>query len=175
MADAPASQTAHVPQETAKAAQAFADYVALGPSRSIRNLHADYLNRQQTANKPPTVRYVTLGEWSSKFHWQQRVRQAASEQARQKLEEAEELDADTFLESSRLLNERMHSPSPINTDVVIKVRETVRKPSVKTNTTDVNVTHSGTVKHAHHDMSSFTDDEIERLAEIAERRKAEAR
>lgn len=32
------------------------------------------------------------------------------------------------------------------------------------------ITHSGTVKHAHHDLSAFTDDAIDTPAEIAERR-----
>lgn len=41
-------------------------------------------------------------------------------------------------------------------------------------TENVNVTHGGLVKHAHHNMSAFTDDEIESLAAIAERRLVEA-
>lgn len=37
---------------------------------------------------------------------------------------------------------------------------------------NLDVNHSGTIRHAHKDMSAFTDDEIDRIAEIAERRKA---
>lgn len=40
-------------------------------------------------------------------------------------------------------------------------------------TSDVNVTHAGTISHR--DLSAFTDDEIEKLAAVAERAKTGAR
>lgn len=40
-------------------------------------------------------------------------------------------------------------------------------------TSDVNVNHGGTISHR--DLSAFTDDEIEKLAAVAERAKAEGR
>jgi predicted amino acid-binding ACT domain protein len=43
------------------------------------------------------------------------------------LKEAAELDADTFLVTSRLLNERVKMTMAVDTDHVVKVRESVRK------------------------------------------------
>ncbi len=132
MSTTPPTQGRH---ETAKAAQAFADYVDLGPDRSIRNLHAEYLKRSQSGTKPlPTQRLGTLKEWSSRFGWQDRITEAINQCSRQKLEAAAELDADTFLLTSRLLNERIHLATPLDAEAVIKMRETVRKPTPKGST-----------------------------------------
>ncbi len=156
------------PRESGDAALAFADFVDLGPgTRSVRALHAEYLRRQRSGDKPPTVRLRTIAGWSSTFHWQQRVRDAANERSRQKLEEAEELDADTFLTSSRLINERMHDATSENTDVVIKMRESVRKPLPKGGAS-VNVNVSVEVRHLAEQMAKSLGISAEELLEEAE-------
>ncbi len=120
------------PRESTKAAQAFADYVDLGPDRFIRNLHGQYLKRHQADPKPPpTQRLKTLKEWSSRFQWQARITEAINTDSRQKLDAAAELDAETFLLTSRLLNARIHLATPLDTEAVIKMREAVRKPVQK--------------------------------------------
>lgn len=119
---------------------AFADFVALKPgNRSLRNLHAGYVKRVQNGDKPPTVRFNTIADWSARFHWQDRVKAVATERAQQQLDEAAEIDADTFLTTSRLINERAHYAHPGDTDVVIKMRESVRKaPSKPSASIDLN-------------------------------------
>lgn len=79
------------PKETAKAAQAFADYVNLGPTRSLRKLHVLYC--QQGANGAPTKRFETLAEWSTENNWQDRLKQIAAHQ----LESASELKTTTYI------------------------------------------------------------------------------
>jgi hypothetical protein len=59
-------------KETAKAAQAFADYVALGPDRSFAKL---------AAIKGKNGSYIgQLEIWSSKHHWQDRLKDLAQQQ-----------------------------------------------------------------------------------------------
>ncbi|ABX04030.1 MAG TPA: hypothetical protein DEF47_18095 [Herpetosiphon sp.] len=58
--------------ESDKAVVACNDYLRLGSGRSLRILLERY--RQQTANKPPTVRFKTLAHWSTEFHWTDRAK-----------------------------------------------------------------------------------------------------
>lgn len=156
---------ADFPPMTDKAAEAFADYVDLGPKRSLEAL----VDRYKFASKPvPTKRINTLKDWSSKYQWQARISEAVTQAVTRKLELAAELDADTFYKTSQRLNETVSGPGFIGPADVTRIRESVRKPEPKTT---VDVTHSGTIKHAHHDMSQFTDEEIDTLAEIAKRQK----
>ena len=111
--------------ESAKAKEAFAQYAALGPGRSLRKLAN--LMVQQGLYKSSTVAFRSLGEWSSQHNWQERIGNAATERSEAMLKEAAELDADTFLVTSRLLNERVKMTMAVDTDHVVKVRESVRK------------------------------------------------
>ncbi len=63
--------------ESAKAFRAFTDYCNMGAGRSLRKLVRAY--RGQIEDKastvlPPTTRPATLGEWSIKYRWPQRVK-----------------------------------------------------------------------------------------------------
>ena len=161
--------TAAPGQMTDKAAEAFADYVSIGPQRSLEAL----ARRYQTSTEPvPTKQLSRLKIWSSKYQWQTRIPAAVTEITELKLKQAAELDADTFVETSRRLNSLVHSPGHMHPGDVTRIRESVRKPEAK-NVSSIDVRHTGTVKHAHHDMSTFTDEEIDTLAAIAERQKAE--
>jgi len=60
-------------KETPAAQEAFEDYYGMGPERSLRKLTDQYEERKQTANKPPTVRFETIAEWSTKHNWQERI------------------------------------------------------------------------------------------------------
>ncbi|MGH2354095.1 MAG: hypothetical protein ACRDJN_21015 [Chloroflexota bacterium] len=66
-------------RETARARQAWADYLALGPGRSLEGL----LDRYQSAPKaPPTRRLKTLKAWSRAYGWQARLGELADREAR---------------------------------------------------------------------------------------------
>lgn len=124
-------------RDNPRAEHAFADYVGLGSSRSIGALHKRYLSVSEPC---PTKRLPTLKEWSSRYGWQARIADAVSAESDRMLHEASALDADTFLATSRLLNEQVRLATPMMADLVVKVRESVRKPLPKGGASvDVNV------------------------------------
>ena len=110
------------------AAAAFADFVDLGDGRSLAKLADMY---QSDPNPTPTKRLRTLKSWSSKYGWISRIAQFEDERAEAKLTEAARLDADTFLKTSRELNNRASFTSAVEMDALIKMRESVRKPAPK--------------------------------------------
>lgn len=79
-------------RETPKAQQAWADYLAMGPGRSLEKLLLVYEDRVQTEGKPsvavPTTRLATLQSWSTAFNWQDRL-SALAEQAVREASDAE--------------------------------------------------------------------------------------
>lgn len=124
------------PKPNPQAEAAFNDYVDLGDGRSLRKLHARY---RSDINPTPTKRLKTLLEWSARYRWQERIHQAEAAAAEEKLRLAATLDADTFLHSSRLLNERMRYATREHADAIVKMRESVRKPAPKGAHVSVNV------------------------------------
>ena len=66
-------------EETLKAKQAFEDYYALGPGRSLSKLAEAY--RSRTEPDPPTRELTTLKEWSSEHGWQARLDQRIEEES----------------------------------------------------------------------------------------------
>lgn len=131
------------------AEQAFLDYAALGPARSLEALHRRY---QSVPESSPTRRLPTLKTWSVKYQWQARLEQAATARSERMLADASDLDADTFLLSSRLLNERMRYATRDHADSIVKWRESVRKPQPKSGTS-VNVKVSVEVQHLAEQMA----------------------
>ncbi len=69
--------------ESVKARQAWADFVAMGPERSIRTLHAQYTERGQSGGEAgaPTRRRSTLDTWAARFGWQVRLQVIADGEA----------------------------------------------------------------------------------------------
>lgn len=56
--------------ESRKAAIAKADYLAMGPGRSVGALHSRYVSEASGGRqKPPTLKLYTLGEWSRRYGW----------------------------------------------------------------------------------------------------------
>ena len=163
--DLPKLTTKQRPAESAKAEEAFADYVALGPSRSLRALAAVYV--KQGRYKSETTAFNAVAHWSGKFRWQERLAEAASARSTALLEQAAELDADTFRRSSELLNERMHYSHPGDTEVVIKMRESVRKPAPKGGAS-VSVNVSVEVRHMAERMAEELGLDAEQLIRDAE-------
>ncbi len=59
-----------MPTETERAKAAFADYLAMGPGRSLEKLAEQYQNVTEPC---PTRRLNTLKGWSTNFAWQDRI------------------------------------------------------------------------------------------------------
>lgn len=64
-------------RETPRAKQAWADYLALGPSRSFEKL----LQRYHNDSKAPSHRLKTVADWSRAFGWQARLDALAQAEA----------------------------------------------------------------------------------------------
>lgn len=150
---------------SALAEEAFADYVAMGADRSLAALCARYQNE---TNPVPTRRIGTLKNWSTTYNWQARIASAVTEAAERKLQEAAELDADTFLRTSQELNKRAEYADALQMDQMIRMRETVRKPTPKGGTA-VNVKVSVEVRQLAEQMAQqlgMDADELIREAEL---------
>lgn len=78
MADLALIEAKESVKETAKSAQAFADYVALGPNRSLRGLAEQYA--QQGAYKTATTAFRIIGAWSTDHQWQERLKELSQRQ-----------------------------------------------------------------------------------------------
>ena len=70
-------------RETPRAAEAWADYLSLGASRSLEKLLELYLQRRQSGVKAsvPAVRLRTLQQWSADFGWQARLAEIAERES----------------------------------------------------------------------------------------------
>lgn len=78
-------------KESAKAAAAWADYVDLGPTRSLRKLAAQYV--KQGRYKTETTAFNALAEWSGEHQWQARL----AEMALRRADLANDFRADTWV------------------------------------------------------------------------------
>lgn len=128
---------------------AFAEYVNLGSGRSLEKLCDLYRSRTDSV---PTKHLTTLKTWSIRYAWQNRIADAVTARSQRMLADASDLDADTFLLSSRLLNERMRYATRDHADSIVKWRESVRKPQPKSGTS-VNVKVSVEVRHLAEQMA----------------------
>lgn len=79
--------------ETSKAIQACNDYLRLGPGRSLSNLIGQYIdiNEREETLTVPTLSQGTLGNWSTKYGWQQRAEQYDARIEEKKTQRAEEI------------------------------------------------------------------------------------
>lgn len=66
-------------RESPQAKQAYADYLALGPGRTLSALQAEYLSRTEAV---PTRQLSRLKFWSSEFDWQDRLSAIADAEAK---------------------------------------------------------------------------------------------
>lgn len=123
--------------ETARAYAAFLDYVRLGDGRSLRRLYESYLHgekRPQTAHKaptekPPTLRFETLADWSVRYRWQERLvawqtERQRREQALWEQRRAEVRETDWQLgQALREQAERLLATATWDTDALLKAIE----------------------------------------------------
>jgi hypothetical protein len=151
----------------ATADELFAAWVAEG-TPTYREFAATLA--RQNRYKTAATALGQISRIASREKWQERKASALSTAAQAKLEEAAAIDADTFHRTSRELNRRARFTTGENLDAIVKMRESVRRPVSR-------VEHTGKDgkaiqhEHTHRDLSQFTDDEIEALAAMAERRK----
>ena len=115
------------PTETTEAKEAFAQYVALGPGRSLRLLARTLVTQELYKTEQSAL--TVVGRWSRQHNWQDRIGNAATERAERMLQEAAQLDADTFLKTSKKLNEQVKNTTEPGD--IVRIRESVRRPVPK--------------------------------------------
>lgn len=129
---------------TAKAAEAFAMYIAMGPSRSLTNLA--YILVEQNQYKTSTTARGILAAWSKKYHWQSRIAAAATAKGEESQGKALEWGDSAFLRTAEELAKVLAELEPGNValkmpyiDAVIKIRESVRRREPRGAQANVNV------------------------------------
>lgn len=130
--------------EPPKAAEAFSRYVMMGPGRNLRALAAILVEQGYYRTTPTALKM--LGTWSVEFRWQERLAAAITARTEAALAKAAEIDAQTFLRTSELIAERLANTDPILVDLVVKLRETVRKPEPRGAAASVNLNLSVTLR-----------------------------
>lgn len=92
-------------RESARARQAWADYLAMGEGRSLRELAARYRQQVQAEGEPgaPTEHLSRLEQWSTTFGWQARL-QAIADAAAAEAEAAIRARRRAILESGLALD-----------------------------------------------------------------------
>ncbi len=144
-------------RDNPNAEQAFLDFVEMGHGRSLEKLATEYHARTQPV---PTKQLSRLKIWSTRYGWQARLGEAISARAEAKLVLAAELDADTFLRTSRHLHRQVAQYGDFP-DTVIKIRESVRKPMPKGGAVSVNV--SVEVRHLAEQLAKQAGCTVEEL------------
>ncbi len=159
-------------------------YVRHGAQRSLEDLHAALRDdpAQIGLSRPPGRR--TLEEWSAAFHWQDRIadleRQAAEQDHDDQLKALREMTERHIKEGLALQQkgvERLQTLPPQDltaSDAVRALVEGVRlERSARGVPTDY-VRQEGEMLYGQVDLRNFSNEELRRLAELAERRAAGA-
>ncbi len=159
---------------------AFDFYVRLGASRSLDELHK--MLEEEPARvglgRAPTRR--ALEAWSSDFHWQDRIadleRKAAERDRDEQLKALQEMNDRHVKEGLALQQkgvERLQTLPPTDlsaSDAVRALVEGVRLERLARGVPTEQIRQEGELLHGHVDLRSFSNEELRRLAELAERR-----
>lgn len=122
---------------TAKAAEAFAMYVAMGPGRSLTNLA--HILTEQNRYKTRTTARNAVATWSARYRWQERIASAVTAQGEELLAQITEFDIHALRISSELLYRQILTLQPSDVDEIIKIRQMVRRPEPRGGSESVNV------------------------------------
>jgi hypothetical protein len=162
-------------QETTRHREAFNAYWSMGAERSIEKLHATWKGRARA----PSLR--TLYEWSRALHWQDRIlemERAAREQDRlahvEALHEMNERHRKEGLALQQRALERFGAMAPGDmkaTDAIRALTEGVRLERLAAGAPTERIQQEGEI-HGTVELRGFSNQELRRLAELAERRAA---
>jgi len=163
---------------------AFDLYVRMGPGRSLEALHRDLQKDPSLIGLKRAPSLSTLEAWSSAFHWQARLldleRQAAEQDREEQLKALREMNERHAREGLALQQkavERLGTLPPERlsaSDAVRALVEGVRLERLARGEPTDHIREEGEKIHGHIDLRRFTNQELRRLAELAERRAAGA-
>lgn len=166
-------------RESTRHREAFNEYVALGADRSIERLHK-VLSAHGRA-----ISTRSLFQWSREFHWQDRLLDLERE--------ARERDRQAHIEALQEMNERHRkeglalqqraverfaksgASQMSASDAIRTLIEGVRLERLASGAPTERVQQEGEVLYGQVDLRRFTNEELRRLVELAERSAAGAR
>jgi uncharacterized protein YoaH (UPF0181 family) len=166
-------------RESTRHRLAFDLYVKLGPGRSLEGLRWALQENPSRIGLRRVPSLSTLEAWSSILHWQDRLmdlEREALERDREEqiraLRDMSERHAREGLALQQKGVERLQqlSPSDINANEAIRaVIEGVRLERLARGEPTEHVRQEGGMLHGHIDLGSFSNEELRRLAELADR------
>jgi uncharacterized protein YoaH (UPF0181 family) len=158
---------------------AFDLYVKLGASRSLEALQAALVDDPSLIQRGRAPTRSTIESWSSAFRWQDRLRDLEREAVAQDHEELVQLlrqmNARHGKEGLALQQkgiERLNTLTPTDmsaADAIRAVSEGVRLERLAHNVPTDHVLQEGVMLNGHVELRSFSNEELRRLAELAER------
>lgn len=164
-------------KEKTKHRLAFDLYLRLGPGRSLEALHRTLEEDPSRIGLKRAPGLSTLEAWSSVFHWQDRLLdlereaqvQALREMAGRHIKEGLALQQKGVERLQQLPTSKMAA-----NDAIRAVIEGVRLERLARGEPTEHIKEEGALVHGHIDLSSFTNEEVRRLAELADRQAAGA-
>jgi hypothetical protein len=161
---------------------AFDLYIRMGPGRSLETLHRELQEDPGLIGLKRAPSLSTLEAWSSAFHWQARLldleRQAAKQDREEQvkaLREMNERHAREGLALQQKAVERLGTLPPERlsaSDAVRALVEGVRLERLARGEPTDLIKQEGVIIDGQINLSSFSNEELRRLAELAERRTA---
>jgi len=159
---------------------AFDLYVRMGASRSLEALQRDLQKDPSLIGLKRAPSLSTLEAWSSAFHWQGRLldleRRSAEQDWEQQLKALRDMAERHAREGLALQQkgiERLRD-LPANqlaaADAIRAVIEGVRLERLARGEPTEHIRQEGEILHGHIDLTNFTNEELRRLAELADRR-----
>lgn len=158
---------------------AFDVYVRMGADRSLEALHEALMDDPSLIGLKRAPSRSTLEAWSSAFHWQDRLldleRQATDQDRVQQLEALQEMTERHAKEGLALQQkgvERLQSLRPEElspSDAVRALIEGVRLERLARGEPTDRIMQRGEESHGPIDLRKFTNEELRRLAELADR------
>jgi hypothetical protein len=166
-------------KEDTKRRKAFDLYVRLGPKRSLEELHRRLQEQPELIGLSRGPNRSTLDAWSSALHWQARLQDLELE-ARLRDQEAQvqalrDMDERQIKEALALQQkgiERLNQMNPDElppSDAIRAVMEGMKAERLIRGQPTENIRQEGTTIHGHIDLSGFTNEELRRIVEFAER------
>ncbi len=166
-------------KESTRHRRAFDLYIRLGADRSLEALHEALEDDPSLIGIKRAPSRSTLESWSSTFHWQDRLldleRQATDQDREQQLQALRDMNERHAKEGLALQQkgvERLHSmPAEQLTpsDAVRALIEGVRLERLARGEPTDRITPKGEMIDGHIDLARFTNEELRRLAELADR------
>ena len=163
---------------------AFDLYVKMGAGRSLEKLHRELQDDPSLIGLKRVPSLSTLEAWSSAFHWQARLldleRRAAERDQEELLRALQEMNERHAKEGLALQQKGVERLATLSleqlsaSDAVRALVEGVRLERLARGEPTEHIRQAGEMLHGHIDLRNCSNEELRRLAELAERRAARA-